>query len=354
MTRTFTDEELQQIITYIAIRYLEVERGLRQRKALQSLMTPGAFRQLDNAPPIGRPAQGPVRQTDLGRLQFQRPSPDRVFVALPARERGNEWSALIMQLRARDGVWRVTELARVNEHTIGSRSTAVVTTPEPRDVTLARANRDLQAARLALLAVTEQHDRVACQLLDAAPRKPADQLKTGDLISISVDPTVRWSLVERLRRTRDGQIKAGTTAGDLLTLTPDSSVAVAPLATESQPEAFAALAKRLGDLADQRRFWQRQVTMLEAEHDTLTRAHPALMPEASPASRTPNYLVRILDDPPEDPDARDAWDQAAGLVQSYRPAGGGTSQTTTRRSALPPPTPTRRRTVTPPRPRSAG
>jgi hypothetical protein len=317
VAHTFSDDELQQIITYVATRYLEVERGLRSRNALRNLLTDVAFRQLQAAPPVERPAHGPVRQTDLGRLLFQRPTTDRVFVTMPARERGNEWSALVMQLRAnREGIWRVTELARVNERTITTRPVPTPATPQQRAVSVANAARDLDVARLALLAVTKQHDRVAHQLRKAAPRTPAERLQVGDLISTTAEPTPTWWLVERLRATPQGRVYVGTAEGGIHAFNRGEKVAVAPLAATDQPETFSALAKQLGDLADQQRIWQRQVTALEVEYTALTRIPTAS--EIPLANQPPAYLVRVLGMPPEDGEARDIWDRAAGLIEAYR------------------------------------
>ncbi len=89
MARVFTDAQLRQVVEYVARRYLEVERGLRDKQCLRRLLSEQAYDQQSDPAASRFGNAGVVRQRDLGRIILQRPRADRVHVAVPARQQGD-------------------------------------------------------------------------------------------------------------------------------------------------------------------------------------------------------------------------------------------------------------------------
>lgn len=147
-----TDDQLADILRFVARICLEVERGLRPLAHLRSLMDP-ALRRADTGQ-LGRfPRGGPVQDGQIGHPQFSRLSDTHIVATVVTRTEGNRWGALTLRLRAKDGRWRVADLHRLlaATHYVTAARTAQerVSSPEGLPAHLNEERRIADAARRA-------------------------------------------------------------------------------------------------------------------------------------------------------------------------------------------------------------
>jgi hypothetical protein len=325
VAREFTDDELRQVAEYVARRYLEVERGLRGRQCLRRFLSPGAYtRQYADAASRFR-GGGVVRQSDLGQMVFQRQG-NRVFIALPARQEGDRWGALLMELRAdARGAWRVTELTRAQDRNLAHPTPASRRTPaEDLDTILVRTVRDITQAGAARAAAADRFTEAGRRLAGLAPEKPAAELRPGDLINTAAAPEQNWVRVHSV--TRDdhaGQVTVTTPDRTQLRVPGERPVAVlnvdrGDLAVARQ--AAAAAADELATTAEELAGWDRQLNQLERERSELVERHGIRrrVNDSRDDPQPPDYITRTLGAPPSQPPAREVWDTAADAIEAYR------------------------------------
>ncbi len=325
MAKNFTDAELRQVAEYVARRYLEVERGLRGKECLQSLLSSEAYTKQFDAAASRFGKGGVVRQTDLGRMSFQRPEVDRVHIAIPARQEGGYWGALVMELRANDrGAWRVTELTRAQDRNLTHAQPVpqwkAEGDPDRAVVELARVT---AAARAARTATAERYAQARQELAHVAPEKPAGELQRGDLINANVMQRQQWAEVRSIAVDQaTGDVNLRVTDGTSLRLPAEYPVSVLAMRkgqvdTTLQDAAIAA--DRLRAAAEEMAGWDHQLALLEHGRDGLDQRHRARhVDEAVARSIPPNYVTRTLGLPPEHPAARELWEAAASAIETYR------------------------------------
>ena len=106
-----TDDELADILRFVARTCLEVERGLRPPAHLTSFMSPvDRVLQPDQ---LGRFRGGPVRDGDIGQPQLSRLSDSHIIATVVTRTEGDRWGALSLELRPQEGRWRIAGLRRL-------------------------------------------------------------------------------------------------------------------------------------------------------------------------------------------------------------------------------------------------
>ena len=106
-----TDDELADILRFVARTCLEVERGLRPPAHLTSFMSPvDRVLQPDQ---LGRFRGGPVRDGDIGQPQLSRLSDTHIIATVVTRTEGDRWGALSLELRPQEGRWRIAGLQRL-------------------------------------------------------------------------------------------------------------------------------------------------------------------------------------------------------------------------------------------------
>jgi hypothetical protein len=106
-----TDEQLADMLRFVARTCLEVERGLRPAAHLAPLMHP-AERTLEPGQ-LGRFDGGPVRDDHIGQPQISRVTDTHIIGTVVTRTEGDRWGALSLELRPCDGRWRVAGLQRL-------------------------------------------------------------------------------------------------------------------------------------------------------------------------------------------------------------------------------------------------
>ncbi len=325
MVRDFTDAQLRLVVEYVARRYLEVERGLRGKQCLRRFLTDEAYdRQSDPAASRFGNA-GVVRQRDLGRIILQRPRADRVHVAVPARQQGDRWGALVMELRADDrGAWRVTELTRAQDRNLTrARPNAAWTGPGDPDLALARSAATMVAARVARTAAAERYARARHELAQVAPETPAGQLQPGDLINTATPHSQHWTKVRSISLEQaTGDVNVRTVNGTTLRVPAERPVSVLTVQDNNVDGArreAAAAADRLVASAEELARWDRQLDTLDHQRARLGEGRSAgNVDQAVERPEPPSYLTRTLGPPPDDRAARRRWDAAADAVETYR------------------------------------
>ncbi|HVM21028.1 MAG TPA: Rv3235 family protein [Egibacteraceae bacterium] len=106
-----TDEQLADILRFVARTCLEVERGLRPPVHLASLMDP-TQRSIQPGQ-LGRFGGGPVQNDHIGRPQISRLTDTHIVATVVTRTEGDRWGALTLKLRAHGGRLRVVDLQRL-------------------------------------------------------------------------------------------------------------------------------------------------------------------------------------------------------------------------------------------------
>ena len=164
--RSLTDDQLADILRFIARTCLEVERGLRPPGHLLSLMDPAIAHIWAEPGQIGRFRGGPVQPGQIGNPQISRLTDNHVVATVVTRTEGDRWGALTLRLRAQQGRWRVVDLQRllaVAHYRTGA--TATVEVAIPADSMLAHATEDRRLADAA-------HKVATRRLADLAPGAP--------------------------------------------------------------------------------------------------------------------------------------------------------------------------------------
>lgn len=106
-----TDEQLGDILRFVARTCLEVERGLRPPAHLHALMDPA--QRWAQPPQLGRFRGGPVQDDQIGRPQISRLTDTHIVATVTTRTEANRWGALTLRLRATGARWRVADLHRL-------------------------------------------------------------------------------------------------------------------------------------------------------------------------------------------------------------------------------------------------
>ncbi len=161
-----TDDQLADILRFIARTCLEVERGLRPPRHLLSLMDPAIAHIWAEPGKLGRFRGGPVQQGQIGHPQISRLTDNHVVATVVTRTEGDRWGALTLRLRTQHRRWRVVDLQRllaVAHYGTGARATAEVAIAP--DNMLAHAAEDRRLADAA-------HKVATRRLADLAPDAP--------------------------------------------------------------------------------------------------------------------------------------------------------------------------------------
>jgi hypothetical protein len=109
--RVPTDDQLADILRFVARTCLEVERGLRPPTHLTKLMHPEE--RLLQPGQLGRFRGGPVRDDHIGQPQFSRVTDTHIIATVVTRTEGDRWGALSLQLGPREGRWHIAGLQRL-------------------------------------------------------------------------------------------------------------------------------------------------------------------------------------------------------------------------------------------------
>lgn len=321
--KDLTDEELEHVAVYIARRYLEVERGLRGKECLQRYLTFEAYTR-QYAPEVSRFGQGGiVRQTDVGRVALQRPRADLAYVAVTARQEGDRWGALLMEMRASErGVWRVAELTRAQDRNLVRRVPLrhpLQTKPGREASSITQAT---MTAQLARTAADQRYMRIRQELARLMPEKPAGELQPGDRVNTGTLQEQRWSKVRGVVGDASGDVIVRTGNGTVLHVSAQHPIPVlaADEAEMRQARRDAAdVARGLLAAAEELARWDRQLVDLEGERTRLEGRNATTARSAShPAPEPPGYLTRTLGPQPRNGQTREAWDEAAAAIEAYR------------------------------------
>lgn len=106
-----TDDQLADILRFVARTCLEVERGLRPPAHLRSLMHPT---QRGSQPAqLGQFRGGPVQDDHIGHPQISRLTDTHVLATVVTRTEGDRWGALTLRLSAKGGRWHLADLHRL-------------------------------------------------------------------------------------------------------------------------------------------------------------------------------------------------------------------------------------------------
>lgn len=107
-----TDDQLADILRFVARICMEVERGMRPRAHLLSLMD--RSQRWSQPAQLGRfPRGGPVQDGQIGHPQVSRLTDTHIIATVVTRTEGNRWGALSLRLHAKQGRWRVADVQRL-------------------------------------------------------------------------------------------------------------------------------------------------------------------------------------------------------------------------------------------------
>ncbi len=319
-----TDEELEHVAVYIARRYLEVERGLRGKECLQRYLSFEAYSR-QYAPEASRFGNGGiVRQSDLGRVTLQRPQTSLAYIVITARQEGDRWGALLMEMRAnKEGVWRVTELTRAQDRNL----VKPVPMPrkkqsvEPERLAASRAHTVL-AAQTARKVAEERYIRVRKELARLMPEKPAGELQPGDRVNTGTVQEQRWNKVRGVVGDAVGDVIVRAGNGTVFRVSAQHPIPV--LAADEKDlrqgrREAAEAGRELLQAAEELARWDRQLVDLGTERGLSDqRTAEPRRAEARSMATPPLYMARTLGPPPGGAEARKAWDEAAAAIEAYR------------------------------------
>ena len=165
--RIATDEQMADILEFIARTCLEVERGLRPPGHLLELMDPDTGLRWSRSGKIGRFHGGPVQDDQLGDPHFTRLGDAEVAATVVTRTEGDRWGALTLQMQADEqGRWRIADLQRLRATThyrAGPSQTMPPEEPATRRMEFVVEDRRLAAAA---------HQAVTRRLGDLNPDAP--------------------------------------------------------------------------------------------------------------------------------------------------------------------------------------
>ena len=109
-----TDEQVADILRFIARTCLEVERGLRPPGHLLELMDPDTGLRWSKPGKLGRFHGGPVQDDQIGDPHLTRLGDGEVAATVVTRTEGDRWGAITLRLQADEqGRWRIADLQRL-------------------------------------------------------------------------------------------------------------------------------------------------------------------------------------------------------------------------------------------------
>lgn len=108
-----TDQQLADIVGYLARLCLESERGLRPTEQLTRFMDPDAALRFRRLLALGRYEGGPIRPPDLGPPHLTRHADGTVYATVVTRTEGHRWGALTLKLREQDGRFLIADIRRL-------------------------------------------------------------------------------------------------------------------------------------------------------------------------------------------------------------------------------------------------
>lgn len=111
--RELTDDELAQVVRYVAQLALEVERGLRPPDQLATVMDPTGLKRWQQVSPRPSFPSRPVLPDDIGPPRLSRPGTGRALANVTVRTEPGRWAAVSMSLDVRPGRCRVMDLHRL-------------------------------------------------------------------------------------------------------------------------------------------------------------------------------------------------------------------------------------------------
>lgn len=111
--RELTDDELAQVVRYVAQLALEVERGLRPPDQLTTVMDPTGLKRWQQRSPRPSFPSRPVVPDDIGPPRVSRPADGRALANVTVRTEPGRWAAVSMSLDVRPGRCRVMDLHRL-------------------------------------------------------------------------------------------------------------------------------------------------------------------------------------------------------------------------------------------------
>lgn len=158
-----SDEQLRQLVSYLARTCLEVERGLRPPDHLRGLMPPRARDEWRVDRHLGRFRAGPVTKNDVGPPMLSRLAADAVVATVTTRTEGDRWGAITLRLRADGHHWRLADVQRLLAST-HYRQAAVSTTLRaqvPIDEQISELTEERRLVDAALAATTRRLDELS-------------------------------------------------------------------------------------------------------------------------------------------------------------------------------------------------
>jgi hypothetical protein len=109
-----TDEQVADILRFIARTCLEVERGLRPPGHLLELMDSDTGLRWSKPGKLGRFHGGPVQDDQIGEPHLTRLGVGEVVATVVTRTEGDRWGAITLRLQADEaGRWRIADLQRL-------------------------------------------------------------------------------------------------------------------------------------------------------------------------------------------------------------------------------------------------
>ena len=112
--RVPTDEQLADILRFVARTCLEVERGLRPSGHLVELMDPNLGLRWSRSDMIGRFQGGAVHDDQVGEPRLTRLGDGEVVATVVTRTEGDRWGAVTLRMQAtEEGRWRIADLQRL-------------------------------------------------------------------------------------------------------------------------------------------------------------------------------------------------------------------------------------------------
>jgi hypothetical protein len=167
-----SDEQLAEIVRFIARCCLETERGLRPPDHLTRLMDHRTARRWQPRGLLGRYRAGPVRpHHDIAPPQLTRLTDDHVIATVITRTSNDRWGALTLRLRVHGGRWHLADLQRLLA-AIHYRDTSRSPDPPQVDAPLAaRIRSTTDERRMAAAALTATTRRLA----ELTPPDPGHQ-----------------------------------------------------------------------------------------------------------------------------------------------------------------------------------
>lgn len=319
--KELSDQDLRRFALWFAMHYLEVERGLRDRRWLQRYMAGDAYQRqrTDAASRFGK--AGIVTQADIASITLNRPTPHHAFVTMTAKQQSGRWGALLLELQAdARGAWRVTELTRAQDRNLSKAPEEAAARSQDvaaEDRTSRHVWQDVHAA---LRTAEDRYARAIQEYHALAPKRPVSYVREGDTVNVGTMTEQCWITVDQIGR--DGATGEVTLRGRdrvRLSAAADRVVAVMDAASgdvEAGRHAMTRLGPVLRSLDEEVGRWRRQADELMSRWAVHEDARGV-------DARTPvtadwmEHLKPIIGERPDGPHGR-LWDWAAHAVDAYR------------------------------------